>query len=570
MQKIRYLLAILLLIAGNALAANTITFNLTGIQGELLKNAQARLDVIRKIYPKDITPTEMQHVYKMAPKEIIKSLQPFGYYKASVWPRLTRHGDQWTANIKVTPGPTLKITSLDIRVNGPGDQNKSIQHALKKVKLQLKPGDVLKTKPYEDAKDELYTAATNAGYIKARFEKTEIQIDLQKNTAAITIYLQTEVRYYFGATTFGESPYALEFLNRFPNYKQGKPFSSQKLLDLQQDMSSSYYFDNVDITPGLQQIRHQEVPVQIDTTVPRSQRYTVGLGYGTFTGPRMTAGVNLRRLTDTGQHFDAKVQLSQVLSAVDAKYYIPAKNPLTDRWVIGTSYSQFSPQNGQSETEALLFGYIRKIHHLQFNLNANFMNEHFHVYNENSRNAHLFYPSLTIGYMKANDLINTTHGYSINLSLQGGLQQVLSTVSFIQPDIKAKYITSPFSFAKIIARGEIGYTSVENLYRFPLTMRYFAGGINSIRGFPDSSIGPGKYLQVGSLEYQNKLYGNIWGAAFYDIGAASDHVGHPINKGAGLGLIYNSVVGPVRLYLGRAISKKDQPYSVEFSVGPEF
>lgn len=556
------------LISLSAYANTEMVFVVNGVSGNEKKNVEARLNGTKLAYFDDNNDLDVNKIYNLGKKEVQKALQPYGYYQAEVVSHLTHYHDTWTAEYDIRRGKALRITALDIRIEGEGAHNPEILKVYHE--LPLKRGKILLTEEYETSKQRLLDVANSQGFIKARFTKVEIKIDLASHRSSVTIHMNTGGRYYFGETTFDASPYASSFLYRFLNYHEGEPFSNEKLIQLQQDMGGSYYFNGVNINPLIDHPHGNTIPVHINTIPTKSERYSLGLGYGTFTGPRLTSGVSFRRITDTGHHFDMNLRVSSVLSMVSAKYYIPGKNPITDRWVMGGSYQNFDPKHGQSESQSYLFGHIRKIHNFQTSLSLNYLLERYNVQNDPSRKRNLLYPNLTIGYVKANDLINPTHGYSANLSLQGASQYLFSATSFAQVDLKGKYLISLFSFAKIIARAEVGYTVVHDLYTLPLTIRFFAGGLNSIRGFEDSSIGPGRYLQTGSLEYQNKLYGNIYGALFYDIGAASNKFGTPINKGAGVGVVYYSLVGPVKVYLAKAISKKDQPYSVEFSVGPEF
>ncbi len=136
--------------------------------------------------------------------------------------------------------------------------------------------------------------------------------------------------------------------------------------------------------------------------------------------------------------------------------------------------------------------------------------------------------------------------------------------------MKGKYIFSPTNNSRVIFRGDWGYTVVDNLNQLPLSMRYFAGGIGSVRGYPYSSIGPGKYLQVGSAEFQHKIIGDWHGAVFYDVGNASNEFNSNFKRGDGLGLIYQSFIGPIKLYVGRGLSNPGKPLTVEFSIGPDF
>ena len=124
--------------------------------------------------------------------------------------------------------------------------------------------------------------------------------------------------------------------------------------------------------------------------------------------------------------------------------------------------------------------------------------------------------------------------------------------------------------SRVIIRGDLGYTVVKHLSRLPLTLNFFAGGFGSVRGYEYSSIGPGRYLETASAEFQHRIYGDFSGAVFYDAGTATNHFNDPLFRGEGVGVVYNSVIGPIQVYVGRAMSKPGKPLSVQLSIGPDF
>jgi translocation and assembly module TamA len=210
------------------------------------------------------------------------------------------------------------------------------------------------------------------------------------------------------------------------------------------------------------------------------------------------------------------------------------------------------------------------MHRWTLNANMNYLWERYTVENQPNQNSQLIYPSLNLTYLKTDSIVKPTYGRSLNFLLQGASQNLLSSTSFLQAELHGKILTTPVSFGRLILSGDVGYTVVHELNDLPLSMRFFAGGINSVRGYGPSSIGPGKYLGVASIEYRNHIAYDLYGAVFYDVGTATNHYGQNMVRGAGVGLVYESVVGPIKIYVARALSKPRMPHSVEFSVGPEF
>jgi len=120
-----------------------------------------------------------------------------------------------------------------------------------------------------------------------------------------------------------------------------------------------------------------------------------------------------------------------------------------------------------------------------------------------------------------------------------------------------------------LLRGDLAYTTVHDLDSFPLSLRYYAGGTQSIRGYKFQSLGPGRYLEVGSVEYQHKIIGNWSGAAFYDVGNATDHTTARLQEGAGFGIVWKSPVGPMELVVAKALNKRGRPNQIQFNMGPD-
>lgn len=567
LPKFSFILIIYFLLLPLCYAEAKLHFVFKGINGEVLQNTESRLDVLQQSFGQ-LNPEKIQTIYEQSPQEIRNAMQPYGYFRAQIQSSLLQKNSDWTATFIIQPGHRITITHLDIKVIGRGEKDPKIDKFIRN--FPLKVGDVFRTDVYDKAKEGLFQIANSQGYMKAFLSTNQVKIDIDHYQLEVILYLQTGPRYYFGKVYFEENPYAANFLQRFIPFHENEPFSSDKLIQFQQALSTSYYFQQVLVTPDFNDIDNHHVPIKIAVSAPKAKKYNIGIGYGTYTGPRLTAGMSLRRLTDTGQHFDAQFKLSSVLSGLAGKYYIPGNNPLTDQWVVGTNYQRFLPKNGASTSGTLSAGYVRKTTNLQTTADLNYLVERYKVEGLAAEKSQLFYPSLNLAYTKSDDPIHPLFGKSINLTLRGASQAVLSSTNFLQSEIRGKYLFTPVSFAHIILRANLGYTLVNDLKDLPLSMRFFAGGLNTIRGYPDSSIGPGRYLYVGSVEYQNHIKNNWSGAIFYDFGTATDHFGTPINKGAGVGIIYESLIGPVKLYVAQAISKPKKPYSLEFSIGPEF
>jgi len=118
----------------------------------------------------------------------------------------------------------------------------------------------------------------------------------------------------------------------------------------------------------------------------------------------------------------------------------------------------------------------------------------------------------------------------------------------------------------------------------PLFERFYAGGIDSVRGYGRRRIGPlvddkpigGRTVVEGSAELRHPITEKVGAAVFIDGGQLSgrsfDFPFGRLRYGAGFGLSYRSPVGPLRVDLGIPFQPPDgdQHWQVHVSLGSKF
>lgn len=526
------------------------TLQITGLPPAILENVNNRLKASGTLSP------------ERAEKEIILAIQPYGYFHAKI-----THNARSSKEYHVDLGPPLLITKTEIKITGPGETNRKIQIALKKNTL-LKIGKKFTSPHYEAMQVNMFTLAHNNGYVQAEMVRHEVEINLEKNEAAIYLILNTGPLFYFGPTTFSPSPYNTNFLNRFVPFKAGEIYSPTAIQKLQESLINSKYFASASVNPDIDPSNTEDrIPVTIDTEAVKSQQYNFGVGYGTNTGARTSMGVDLYRVTDSGQHFSTQLNLSSINTNITSKYYIPGKRPDINQYVIGGYLGEFRPDAGRAYTKQIFTGYETKLNDLwTSSTNVNFMHERFMIDNNPYRTTDLFYPSWSLSRLSSDNPINPVKGSRVTLDTSAGLPG--SEEKFLQSELSAKWIYPPTKNSFLILRGDLGTTYASNYNeQFPLSMRFFAGGYDSVRGYSYQSLGPGKYLKVGSVEIQQRIYDQFYTGVFVDEGNASNCVTQPLERGIGLDFIYRTSVGPLSIDVAQASTSPGKPLSVEFNFG---
>jgi len=172
--------------------------------------------------------------------------------------------------------------------------------------------------------------------------------------------------------------------------------------------------------------------------------------------------------------------------------------------------------------------------------------------------------------------LRPTRGYRLEFSVDGSYKSPLSNISMLQGSVAGVWMHPVGDVGRIVLRGEQGATLVDNFDKLPTTYRYFAGGMNSIRGYSYKELGPkdatgavvgGRFLSVVSVEYEHSVLDNWGAAAFIDAGNAYNLDGIQVKTGVGLGVRWYSPIGLVRLDFAVPLQPADSSFQIHFAAG---
>lgn len=544
-----------------------------GVEGEIKNNILSYLSIEQQKAHPNLTEGRIQRLHQKAIGEIKNALQPFGYYEPDIQASLEHEKDKWTARYLIDTGMPILVSDIDIKIIGEGAHDNSFQQLVRNFPLHI--GDILDHSRYEQGRDAFLQLTAERGYFDAQLLKHQIDIQPQEYTASIILHIDTGQRYKFGKIIFKQEILREELLNSYVTFAEGDPYSTDQLLDLQNALTDSEYFSQVDIRGNREAMEDHEVPVEI-TLLPRKKYlYTLGAGYGTDTGPRGTFGWENRRINKRGHRLATELKASEIKNSLTARYEIPIRDPRTDNVSLTAAWVQDEPKATTSET--LLLGISRtvsrRVNWLE-TVYLNYQSEEYTVGGEDRKSA-LYLPGISWSRIKADDRILTTHGSRLWLDFKTG---VGSDANLLQARANGKIVRSAGENARILLRGDIGATEISDFDELPASLRFFTGGDQSVRGYAYQSLGPtnadgevigGKHLMVGSVEYEHKIAGDWSGAVFYDAGNAINDFAEKLKRGAGIGLRWKTFIGPVRLDYAWALSNPGKPWRIHLTIGPD-
>jgi translocation and assembly module TamA len=206
-----------------------------------------------------------------------------------------------------------------------------------------------------------------------------------------------------------------------------------------------------------------------------------------------------------------------------------------------------------------------------------YLNEEYEVGSEQGRSS-LVLPGLKGSLLWTDNRLVTTRGLRLSASLLGSEEHVLADASFLQGTAGVKAIFSLFDSWRVIGRADGGYTLVDEIEDLPLSLRFFAGGDQSVRGYGYKTIGPrdadgnvigGKYLFTSSVELERTLFAAWSVAVFHDWGHAANSLSDvDMHAGAGVGLRWNAPFGQIRLDIARALDENGS-WRLHFTLGAD-
>lgn len=563
----------LLLFSGPLLAAQ---FTLTGIEGELADNARALLRMDDALNRRPLpTRSRLRYLHRKAPDEIRLALEPYGFYQPKLELTLDLEGkpERWRADYRVEPGPQILIRTARLVLEGEGSNDGVLQQTL--ADSPVKPGTTLSHGDYSALKSSLQSRAAERGYYQARFETSEIRVDVAANRADIELVYATGPRARIGAIRLDPAPVSESLLRRYLPFQSGDPVNTSRLIEYQRDLINSNYFADVEVRPRLDELVDAKLPVEVKLTPQKRSLYQGGFGFGTDTGARMQLGLTRRWVNRRGHTLDARLRLSQIRQQFTTSYQIPGFQPTTDRFALNLLLEDEQSDTIDAQTFRIGGSWQKQLGDWERRLALDWQQETW-TFEGDEQDSTLLIPSARVSRTLADNRLNTTRGSQISFGVSAAAKNLLSDTDLLQLDLRGKRVDTLSERWRLLTRAEVGLTLIDSVDELPASLRFYAGGDNSVRGYDYQSLGPkgsggevigGRYLTTASVEIDYLVRDKWRVAAFVDTGNAFDSTDTELKTGAGIGARWQSPVGPVRLDF--AMPLDENGWQIHFTLGPD-
>lgn len=520
---------------------------------------------------------DLQRFRRTAEAQAATALQALGYYQPQIGSEVAATTPP-SLILDIVPGEPVRLRDVEVRIEGPAQQLPAFRLP---ADMRMQPGDVLNHGRYEAAKRHIQNLASRYGFFDGRFSSQQLRIDPLGGIADIELVYLSGPRYRMGEVTFsGDTPLDESLLRRMVPFERDAPYDAESIAELHQALRSSGYFESVrvDADPLAAQDEHVPIAVHLQIREPRSVAF--GLGFATDVGPRGRASWTRHWANPQGHSYGAEMELSAPQQNIGLWYDIPGDPPLTDKWRFVGGYQAEDIADTDSRSKLLKVG---PEWHSQLDsgwlriLSLKWQHEEYALGDDTGLST-LLMPGVSYAYLRSDNPIDPNQGYRLQFDLAVAKEGLLSDADVIHGNASLKGLTTLGRRHRFLGRVQFGGTESNGFNAVPPSLRFFAGGDQSVRGYDYQSLSPdngqgdkigGQYLFAASVEYQYSFAERWRVATFYDQGNAFNSLRAPSVKSAvGVGVRWVSPVGPLRLDLAHPLDGEGG-VRLHFSMGPE-
>jgi translocation and assembly module TamA len=420
-----------------------------------------------------------------------------------------------------------------------------------------------------------------------------------EHAADIDLVWTSGERYDMGPMTITQSPKHIirdSLIDRLVYWEEGSYYHQGKLDRFRESLARLDYFASIDIQPQPENAVDGRVPVTVTLTPAKRSIYTAGLSYGTDSGAGVRLGLERRYLNDRGHKL--LTQLDWAEKRKTATGAVPHSRVHVARRLVHRGHTVLRrterlPRHAQDRTRRQPAA-VNVNERLYATASLHCAARGWDVSPSRTMiqcagtGLHTTTPRSCIPSLPRRihrlpiNRISPRKGIGLTLELRGGLNGLGSDATFLQAWGMGRWYQGMGKYNRLILRGEAGYTFTNGLVDMPPSLRFYAGGDRSIRGYAYREVGPtlvtstgkkyalgAKNVLTGTAEFEH-YFNDSWGAAaFVDSGDAFDDDRPDFHTGVGFGVRWRSPVGPVRLDIAHGLYSPDSQYEIYLNIGAD-
>ncbi len=480
--------------------------------------------------------------------------------------------------------------------------------------IKFKKGDTFNRQLVTEAGKALGDRLSNEGYAFSNINAIP-EINKEEHTAAFTFFVDPGKRVYVRRINLtGNTRTKDEVLRREMRQLESSWYAGNKIKRSKERLDRTQFFENVDIETPVVSGTTDQVDININVTEKSTGSVQVGAGLSSNDGVVLGFTLSQQNFLGTGNRVNIQVNTSKTNTIYSLSYTDPYFTPdgisrgfdiyrrdvdtgnssTSDIGTFSSSSYGAGVRFGLPLTEKSFFSVGLTADITKIDLQSDSPIQYIDFCgNASGCNANSIQFKTGWTYDSRDNTLFPNKGVLQRLTAEVSLPGL--DLEYYKIQYKHAWFKDVFKNVTFMLNGEIGYADSYGDSPYPFFKNFFVGGVNSVRGYENGTIGPrgldpasGNDFSIGGTKriVTNaevfvpvpfiKDSSQFRLSAFFDGGNAfgedeSFDLGE-LRYSAGLGVSWFSPFGPLKLVFAKALNEEegDQTQTIQFQLGQQF
>ena len=549
---------------------------------------ETHLDLQRYRKLDDLAAGEVSRLMVAAEANARDLLNTLGYFTPTITLELHETPDDPKAPRRITldvePGTPTKVSAVQIAFSGPvasDERDKTHRDAIRAA-WRLPPGQIFTQEGWDAAKSSGLRSLAAQRYPTASVRESKADIDADDSTARLAIGYESGPAYRFGPLLIkGNERYDADAARRIARLPSGEDYDQQKLLDAQQRLAGSGYYDSVFLTLDTEEgIDPQAAPVTAQVREAPLQKVVFGLGFTSDSGPRVSLDHIHNHMPLLGWRAVSRFSYDKNTKLINTEWSdLPRESGW--RWFHSAQLQRENNAGSYTVDSARVrSGQNKSGDHIDRSV---FLQYDYSVSEGIDPPPSASSLSLNWGWTGRyfDNPTSPTRGNGLALEIGAGYTLLGERLPYLRTDgrwlgiLPIGSADTPSGAARrprLALRAEAGAVTAKDQAQIPQTQLFLTGGDTTVRGYSYRQIGvvtdqnqivAGRYLAVASIEWQQPIVldgklSDYEGVVFVDGGSVADKPRDlKLKLGVGAGVRWRSPVGPLQADIAYGVDVSD-------------
>ncbi|WP_051940626.1 autotransporter assembly complex protein TamA [Stenoxybacter acetivorans] len=514
-----------------------------------------------------------------APEQVQTMLETEGYFNSKV----TVQAENGGYVVRIEPGVRTEINNIDVAILGDilDDDDLPQYYKTAMENWALPVGDPFTQSNWSKSKTSVLSAVVKKKYPLAKVTASQARIDPAVNQADLSLHIDSKQPIYFGKIEVsGIQRYPEDVVLGMARFQPGMPYDLDQLLDFQQNLEQDSHYSSATVQADFQQMEQNHVPVKVNVSESRRQKFELGLRYDSEDGPGIRMGYDHYNVFNRGYIASTLWDYDKYQTTLAVGLSQPRQSN-GYYWTSNLAYQRSTNQNLEKDAISSGLWYVRDKNNIDARFGVEYIGESSRI-TDGPDFGHSNATMLTASWKRQSieTVLRPANGYYVEAKIGSTLGKVLSSTAIQRATLRSGYYYTPEEkkYGTWVLRGQLGYVRAKDDAQVPSSLMFRTGGATSVRGYETDSIGipgynnsvlPDRVLAVVGAEYQYPISSSWALALFHDAGSVSSTFNTMRwEQGTGLGVRWFSPMAPFSFDI--AYGHEDKKVRWHISLGTQF